>query len=181
MRPHHRRPVLRRIIGPVDRPHLPRGGLRRTIGLIEDGDRIFIDVKTRASVLVDDEVLAERPRQDGASERPWQPKDRVRPVTMALRAYAKMATSADKVPCVRSTDQMNKNRPGGQPMRVRRPPAPGRFFVRSDGVARRVQRIGAVEHHPDGHRDSDTQHRQSQGTPLRTRRPATPVVQGQPA
>jgi len=31
-----------------------------------------------------------------ASERPWQPKDRVRPVTMALRAYAKMATSADK-------------------------------------------------------------------------------------
>ena len=97
MRPHHRRPVLRRIIGPVDRPHLPEAASGGTIGLIEDGDRIFIDVKTRAlKVLVDDEVLAERRAKMEASERPWQPKDRVRPVTMALRAYAKMATSADK-------------------------------------------------------------------------------------
>ena len=75
-------------------PEAASGG---TIGLIEDGDRIFIDVKTRAlKVLVDDEVLAERRAKMEASERPWQPKDRVRPVTMALRAYAKMATSADK-------------------------------------------------------------------------------------
>jgi dihydroxy-acid dehydratase len=29
-----------------------------------------------------------------ASERPWQPVDRERPVTSALRAYARMATDA---------------------------------------------------------------------------------------
>ena len=75
-------------------PEAASGG---AIGLIEDGDRIFIDVKTRAlKVLVDDDVLAERRAKMEASERPWQPKDRVRPVTMALRAYAKMATSADR-------------------------------------------------------------------------------------
>lgn len=31
-----------------------------------------------------------------ASERPWTPVTRQRTVTKALRAYAKMATSADK-------------------------------------------------------------------------------------
>ncbi|MFD4183751.1 hypothetical protein [Rhodococcus sp. NPDC058514] len=30
------------------------------------------------------------------SERPWQPVDRQRTVTTALRAYAALATSADK-------------------------------------------------------------------------------------
>jgi hypothetical protein len=30
-----------------------------------------------------------------SSERPWQPKERQRPITAALRAYARMATSAD--------------------------------------------------------------------------------------
>ena len=31
-----------------------------------------------------------------ASERPWQPRDRDRKVSTALRAYAKLATSADQ-------------------------------------------------------------------------------------
>ncbi|MEO9327386.1 dihydroxy-acid dehydratase [Gordonia aurantiaca] len=75
-------------------PEAASGG---AIGLVEDGDPILIDVKTRRlEVLVDDEVLAERRAKMEASERPWQPKDRQRPVTQALRAYAKMATSADK-------------------------------------------------------------------------------------
>jgi dihydroxy-acid dehydratase len=30
-----------------------------------------------------------------ASERPWQPRDRERPVSRALRAYAALTTSAD--------------------------------------------------------------------------------------
>jgi dihydroxy-acid dehydratase len=30
-----------------------------------------------------------------SSERPWQPVERQRPITAALRAYARMATSAD--------------------------------------------------------------------------------------
>jgi dihydroxy-acid dehydratase len=41
-------------------------------------------------------VLAERRAKMEARERPWQPLHRERPVTTALRAYAAMATSADK-------------------------------------------------------------------------------------
>ncbi|GLZ35455.1 dihydroxy-acid dehydratase [Lentzea sp. NBRC 105346] len=73
-------------------PEAAGGGV---IGLVEDGDRILIDVHERKlELLVDDEVLAERRAKMEASERPWQPKDRVRPVTGALRAYARMATDA---------------------------------------------------------------------------------------
>jgi dihydroxy-acid dehydratase len=74
-------------------PEAAAGG---AIGLVEDGDRILIDVRERTlQVLVDDEVLAERRAKTEASERPWTPKDRDRPVSKALRAYAAMATSAD--------------------------------------------------------------------------------------
>jgi dihydroxy-acid dehydratase len=73
-------------------PEAAGGG---TIGLVQDGDQILIDVHERKlELLVPDEVLAERRAKMDASERPWQPVDRVRPVTGALRAYARMATSA---------------------------------------------------------------------------------------
>ncbi|PSK31917.1 dihydroxy-acid dehydratase [Nocardia seriolae] len=75
-------------------PEAASGG---SIGLIENGDRIRIDVHTRAlELLVPEEVLAERRVKMEASERPWQPVNRERPVTTALRAYAALATSADK-------------------------------------------------------------------------------------
>jgi dihydroxy-acid dehydratase len=75
-------------------PEAASGGV---IGLIEDGDTVLIDVKARLlEVKVPDEVLAERRAKMDASERPWQPKDRDRPVSKALRAYAALATSADK-------------------------------------------------------------------------------------
>ena len=45
---------------------------------------------------VPDDVLAERRAKMDASERPWQPTDRDRPVSKALRAYAALTTSADK-------------------------------------------------------------------------------------
>ncbi|MFB9686620.1 dihydroxy-acid dehydratase [Amycolatopsis plumensis] len=74
-------------------PEAAAGGL---IGLVENGDRILLDVhERRLELLVEPEVLAERRAKMEASERPWQPKDRQRPVTAALRAYARMATSAD--------------------------------------------------------------------------------------
>jgi len=41
-------------------------------------------------------VLAERRAKMEANERPWQPRNRDRPVTKALRAYAALTTSADK-------------------------------------------------------------------------------------
>jgi dihydroxy-acid dehydratase len=73
-------------------PEAAAGGL---IGLIEDGDRVLIDVRARTlAVLVDDGVLEERRAKMDASERPWQPRDRDRPVSKALRAYAALATSA---------------------------------------------------------------------------------------
>ncbi|MFD7847939.1 dihydroxy-acid dehydratase [Nocardia sp. NPDC059764] len=75
-------------------PEAAGGG---SIGLIENGDRIRIDVHTRAlELLVPEDVLAERRVKMEASERPWQPVNRERPVTTALRAYAALATSADK-------------------------------------------------------------------------------------
>jgi len=75
-------------------PEAAGGGV---IGLIENGDTVLIDVRARAlEVLVPDEVLAERRAKMDASERPWQPKNRDRPVSKALRAYAALATSADR-------------------------------------------------------------------------------------
>ncbi|MPY84625.1 MAG: dihydroxy-acid dehydratase [Actinophytocola sp.] len=74
-------------------PEAAAGG---AIGLIEDGDQVLIDVRERRlELLVDADVLAERRAKMEASERPWQPVDRNRPVTKALRAYARLATSAD--------------------------------------------------------------------------------------
>ncbi len=73
-------------------PEAAGGG---AIGLVQDGDRILIDVhERRLELLVDEDVLAERRAKMDASERPWQPVDRVRPVTAALRAYARLTTDA---------------------------------------------------------------------------------------
>jgi dihydroxy-acid dehydratase len=73
-------------------PEAAHGG---TIGLVENGDQILIDVAERKlELLVDEEVLAERRAKLEASEHPWQPVGRERTVTTALRAYARFATSA---------------------------------------------------------------------------------------
>ncbi|GAA3179233.1 hypothetical protein GCM10020255_072330 [Rhodococcus baikonurensis] len=75
-------------------PEAAAGGV---IGLVQNGDQVRIDVASRTlEILVDDDVLAERRAKMDASERPWQPVDRQRTVTTALRAYAALATSADK-------------------------------------------------------------------------------------
>ncbi len=72
-------------------PEAASGG---TIALVEDGDRIRIDIPTRAlELLVPDDVLAARREALGGR---YAPQDRVRPVSAALRAYAALATSADK-------------------------------------------------------------------------------------
>ncbi|MBN9794564.1 dihydroxy-acid dehydratase [Pseudonocardia sp. TMWB2A] len=74
-------------------PEAAAGG---TIGLVENGDRVRLDVRARSlELLVDAEVLADRRAKMESSERPWQPVDRQRVVSKALRAYAHMATSAD--------------------------------------------------------------------------------------
>ncbi|MFJ8628772.1 dihydroxy-acid dehydratase [Kitasatospora sp. NPDC093550] len=74
-------------------PEAASGG---TIALVEDGDTIAIDIPGRTiSLEVPDEVLAERRRALEASGG-YRPKNRDRQVSQALRAYAAMATSADK-------------------------------------------------------------------------------------
>jgi dihydroxy-acid dehydratase len=73
----------------------PEAGEGGTIGLIEEGDRIRIDIPARSiSVLVDDATLEKR-RQAMVARGPnaWRP-NRDRSVSLALRAYALMTTSA---------------------------------------------------------------------------------------
>lgn len=75
-------------------PEAAGGGL---IGLVENGDTVTIDVHNRQLTLdVPDEEIARRRAAMEASDTPWTPATRQRKVTKALRAYAKMATSADK-------------------------------------------------------------------------------------
>jgi len=74
-------------------PEAAAGG---AIGLLRNGDPIRIDIPNRTiDVLISDEELAtRRAEQDKIG---WKPaKDRPRRVTAALKAYAKLVTSADK-------------------------------------------------------------------------------------
>ncbi|MFJ4772266.1 dihydroxy-acid dehydratase [Streptomyces uncialis] len=72
-------------------PEAASGG---TIALVEDGDRIRIDIPNRTiDLLVDEDTLATR---RDALAGVYEPKQRDRKVSAALRAYAAMATSADK-------------------------------------------------------------------------------------
>ena len=74
----------------------PEAGAGGNIGLVRQGDRIRIDIPKRSiEVLVSDEELAvRRAAQDAIG---WQPEaERPRQVSAALKAYAKLATSADK-------------------------------------------------------------------------------------
>ncbi|GAA1590304.1 dihydroxy-acid dehydratase [Streptomyces globosus] len=72
-------------------PEAASGG---TIALVEDGDRIRIDIPNRSiDLLVDEAVLEARREALGGI---YAPKNRERKVSAALRAYAAMATSADK-------------------------------------------------------------------------------------
>ncbi len=73
-------------------PEAAAGG---DIALVEDGDVISIDIPNRSIVLEvpEDELSTRRERLLKELGR-FQPRDRQRPVTAALRAYAAMATSA---------------------------------------------------------------------------------------
>ncbi|MEU9110045.1 dihydroxy-acid dehydratase [Streptomyces xanthophaeus] len=72
-------------------PEAASGG---NIAVVQDGDRIRIDIPNRSiELLVSEEELAARHAALGGV---YAPKDRERKVSAALRAYAAMATSADK-------------------------------------------------------------------------------------
>lgn len=87
-------------------PEAAEGG---TIGLVEQGDTIEIDIPNRSIRLaVPDDVLAARRAAREAAG--WQPaKARPRKVSTALKAYAAMTTSAAKG-AVRDVEQLTRSK-----------------------------------------------------------------------
>ena len=74
-------------------PEAAAGG---AIGLVRNGDRIRVDIPNRRIdvLLADDELAQRRTAQDAKGWRPAEPRRRA--VSAALKAYAKLAMSADK-------------------------------------------------------------------------------------
>ena len=77
-------------------PEAAQGG---AIGLVEEGDTIEIDIPNRSIMLAisDAEMTQRRVAMQAKDSRAWKPAaERQRKVSVALRAYAAMTTSADK-------------------------------------------------------------------------------------
>lgn len=74
-------------------PEAAAGG---TIGLVQEGDRIEIDIPNRRIELLvsQEELTARRRTMEAKGDAAWQPQHRDRPLTTALRVYGALATSA---------------------------------------------------------------------------------------
>ncbi|GAB2885636.1 dihydroxy-acid dehydratase [Paralcaligenes ginsengisoli] len=89
-------------------PEAAEGG---NIGLVNDGDAIEIDIPNRSINLAisNEELARRRAEMEARGDKAWQPVDRERVVSQALKAYAAMATSADRG-AVRDVSQLNGGR-----------------------------------------------------------------------
>ncbi len=87
-------------------PEAAEGG---TIGLVEEGDTLEIDIpRRRIHLAVSDAVLQQRRAAMLArGNKAWKPTSRQRVVSTALRAYAAMTTSSD-TGAVRNVDQLER-------------------------------------------------------------------------
>ena len=76
-------------------PEAANGG---NIGLLRDGDMVAIDIPARtiAMNVSDEELKKRRDEMEAKGSRAWRPEHRDREVTFALKAYAHLASSADK-------------------------------------------------------------------------------------
>lgn len=76
-------------------PEAANGG---NIGLLEENDMIQIDIPNRTiKMCVSDEELAKRREaMEALGKKAWQPKHRDREISFALKAFGKLASSADK-------------------------------------------------------------------------------------
>lgn len=76
-------------------PEAANGGV---IALVEQGDIIEIDIpqRTIALKITDDELATRKANMLAKGSQAWQPKNRIRPISYALKNYAMLATSADK-------------------------------------------------------------------------------------
>jgi dihydroxy-acid dehydratase len=87
-------------------PEAAEGG---AIGLVEEGDRIEIDIPNRTIHLAisESELDARRTKMEAKGKAAWKPVNRQRAVSPALRAYAAMSTSAARG-AVRDVSQIEK-------------------------------------------------------------------------
>lgn len=76
-------------------PEAASGG---TIGLVKDGDMIEFDIPNRKVILdvSEEELASRRAEMEARGDKAWKPVSRDRNVSFALRAYASLASSADK-------------------------------------------------------------------------------------
>ena len=74
-------------------PEAAEGGL---IALVEDGDPIVIDIPERRIQLdlSDETIAARRAAMQARGRNAWKPQNRTRPVSVALQAYAALASNA---------------------------------------------------------------------------------------
>lgn len=79
------------------------------IALVENGDRIEIDIPNRRIHLaISDEALAaRRAAMEAKGDQAWKPVNRQRVVSAALQAYALLTTSAD-TGAVRDISQLKR-------------------------------------------------------------------------
>ena len=87
-------------------PEAAEGG---AIGLVQEGDTIEIDIPNRHIHLAisDEEMAQRRANMESRGNQAWKPVSRQRHVSAALRAYAAMATSADRG-AIRDVTQLEK-------------------------------------------------------------------------
>ncbi|WP_019671944.1 dihydroxy-acid dehydratase [Psychrobacter lutiphocae] len=87
-------------------PEAAEGG---AIGLVNEGDTIHIDIPNRSIHLdvSDSELARRREEMEARGSKAWKPVNRDRQVSVALRAYAAMTTSAD-TGAVRDVSQVER-------------------------------------------------------------------------
>ena len=76
----------------------PEAANKGPIALIQNGDRIDIDIPNRKiELVVSEQELSKRKQQmEAKGDKAWRPEHRDREVSFALKAYAAFATSADQ-------------------------------------------------------------------------------------
>ncbi|MBQ9683704.1 MAG: dihydroxy-acid dehydratase [Neisseriaceae bacterium] len=87
----------------------PEAAEEGAIGLVCENDTIEIDIPNRSINLAvsDEELQKRRDKMNAKGRYAWQPENRNRPISAALKAYAAMATSAD-TGAVRDVSQVER-------------------------------------------------------------------------
>ena len=98
MRANHRRAIFRRQFRAFHRPHFAEAAEGGALALVEEGDRIELDIPTRSIrlAIANEELLRRREVMEAQGLGAWKPVDRDRGISGALQAYSALATSASR-------------------------------------------------------------------------------------